>query len=219
MDKAFTKVLVDTLGIPTVRSHLIVAGTKSHTPDTALSLAEEEFGYPMFIKPSRGGSSVGASKISCREEFLSALSFATALSDGRVLVEEYIDDRVELECAYFGTFEKQLFSPLGEITTDNFYDYDTKYSKDSTARVSATSRYETSFGDTVREWSKKIVELLGVRHLARLDFFLSDGKLYFNEINTFPGFTESSLYPRLISRLGISPEEQLELFISDTLRT
>lgn len=217
MDKAFTKTLAASLGIPTVKSNLAIAGSKMHSPDMALESAEKEFGYPMFIKPARGGSSVGASLAKDRCEAKKAIATAAEASDGRILIEEYIDDRVELECAYLGTRCKQLFTPLGEISCDGFYDYDTKYSEDSTARVLSVSSYEGEWGELIRVWSKKIVECLGVRHLARLDFFLSRGRLYFNEINTFPGFTEASLYPRLVNRLGISAEEVIELLISDAI--
>lgn len=217
MDKAFTKTLVASLGIPTVPSHLAIRGSSAHSKDAAQKRAEMDFGYPMFIKPARQGSSVGASVVQNKEEFDKAFFEAVNVSDGRVLLEQYIDNRVELECAYLAAKGKQLFTPLGEISCDGFYDYDEKYAEGSTAKVLSVSSYENAYGDKVREWSKQIVEHLGVRHLSRLDFFLSGDRLYFNEINTFPGFTEASLYPRLIARLGISPEELIDLLISDSL--
>ncbi len=217
MDKAYTKALAESLGVPTARWTLAIMNSPAETPTSARERAEAAFGYPMFLKPARQGSSVGAGIARCEKEFESALEAAAAAGDGRVIIEEYIDNRVELECAYLGTKSKQLFTPIGEISCCGFYDYDAKYGKDSAARVSAVSKHEAAWGKDVREWSRKIVEQLGVRHLARLDFFLSGKRLIFNEINTFPGFTEISLYPRLISRLGISPAELIELLISDTL--
>lgn len=217
MDKAFTKALVNTLGIPTVRSYLVITDSKTHSPKAVLARAEAEFGYPMFIKPARQGSSVGAARADSRADFYKALRAADAVSDGRILVEEYIDNRVELECAYLGACGKQLFTPLGQITCKGFYDYEEKYSADSSASVASHSPHEAAFGEKIREWSLKIVELLGVKHLSRLDYFLSDGRLYFNEINTFPGFTGASLYPRLVERLGISPRELVDLLISDAV--
>ena len=217
MDKAFTKTVVSSLGIPTVRGHLLIDGSATHTKEGAIAAAEADFGYPMFVKPAREGSSVGAATARDREELDLAIGSATAASDGRALIEEYIDNRVELECAYLGACGKQLFTGIGEITTEGFYDYGEKYAEGSKARVSPSSKYEDIWGDRIREWSQKIVEMLGVRQLARLDYFLSGDRLYFNELNTFPGFTEASLYPALVARCGIDPKELIELLIQDTL--
>ena len=212
-DKAYTKLIAEHLGIKTVPFILSV----DEELTSAQHRAEAKLSYPMFIKPARQGSSFGAGVAKTREDFGRTLRAAIKAGDGRVLIEKYIDNRAELECAYLGACGKQLFTPSGEITCQGFYDYDTKYKEDSEAKVTPDSSYDARFGDTLREWSRLLVEHLGIRHLARLDFFLSGERLYFNEINTFPGFTESSLYPRLVAKLGISPSEQFELFISDAI--
>ncbi len=206
-DKAYTKIIASSLGIPTVKGIFI---TKEAT-SSALVRAEAELKYPMFIKPTRLGSSVGAETASCREELLSALEKARALGSGFAIVEEFIGGARELECAFFELDGKQYFTNIGEIGCEHgFYDYDNKYSDRTCAKITSSASIPEELAERIKDYSRKIVSALGCRDLARIDFFLSkSGELYFNEINTMPGMTGVSMFPRLLADYGIPPNELL----------
>ena len=150
------------------------------------------------------------------EEFSKAYTAAVEL-DGRVLIEEKIDVEAELECAYISVKCKQLFTEIGEIREESgFYDYSEKYGSSSSARIILPSGKDTAHGDFIRETAARLVSALGLSQLSRIDFFLSrDGVIYFNEINTLPGFTEASLYPRLAERAGFPIRRLIDLFIRE----
>ena len=217
-DKALVGAVAERLSIPTPRFLLC----KKEDISEAVSESEKLFGYPVFIKPTALGSSFGAGVAKSREELILMLGKALSLSQ-RAMIQEYIDIEKELECAYFVKKGKELFTNLGEIRADGFYDYEKKYgrgeSRDSkseirkeenegTAKVRDFSDVGEEIEGAAREYARRLVRMLSLRDLSRIDFFLSkDGRLYFNEINTMPGFTDSSLYMRLIARCGVSPSQ------------
>lgn len=213
-DKAYTKDIARALGIPTARH------TVSKTHESAREFAQrtqESLSYPVFVKPARLGSSIGAARANSYEELVFAIESARSLSS-RVLIEEYVDTLCELECAYLCAGGKRVISELGKIEYDTgFYDYDTKYHTDN-ARVSERALVSDELSGRIKHFTSELADYLSIRHLSRFDFLLAkDGRLVFNEINTFPGFTQSSLYPRLIANAGITPEELVSLLIEDTL--
>ena len=211
-DKAFVKTIAKHLGIPTARwLYLIGKFDESMIKD-----AESEIGYPAFVKPARLGSSVGASPAKNRAELDVALRRALAVGSGRAIVEKLVDVESELECGYFFAKDKELFTNIGKISyTSNFYDYETKY-KNSCATLRTNADVTERERNKIREYSSALVRMLGISGMSRIDFFrTSDGRILFNEINTIPGFTESSLYPRLLSESGISPRELVNRLISD----
>ena len=215
-DKAYTKLIAKSIGIPTVSGISLSPGDSL---DTAICTAESELGYPIFVKPTRLGSSIGASAAGCRDELRRALDTATAIGRGYVLAEKYISGARELECAFFECYGKQYFTNIGEIRCEGgFYDFNTKYSESSTAHLTASASLPQEIRDTVREYAKRIVHALGCRHLSRIDFFLADGVIYFNEINTMPGMTRSSMFPRLVEGEGISLSEFLSDLVESTAR-
>jgi len=203
-DKAKTKLIARALGIATADW---ITHRKGEPTDLALDEAEKRFGYPVFIKPTSLGSSIGASPAKDRAEARVALKHAAELG-GEVIIEPLIEVERELECAFYSSESKELFTEPGEIRCGTgFYDYGTKY-KDGTARVSARACVPREISDRIRAESERLVRALGIRDLCRVDFLLSrDGRLYFNEINTMPGFTADSLYPRLLSAAGLDPAE------------
>lgn len=205
-DKAYTKILAEKLGIPTVPW---VLGIGEGELDIAREAAERAFGYPMFIKPARLGSSVGAARIGTKEKFATAYRKAAELGGGRVLIEKHVKVSRELECAYFKDKSKELFTGIGEIAYNGgFYDYKSKYGRDSCADVSDTSDLPLPITEKILAYARALIRYLGIRDLSRIDFFLTeDGELLFNEINSFPGFTGASLYPRLLEGCGIPPRE------------
>ena len=149
--------------------------------------------------------------------YTEALHRALDTGSGRAMIEEYIDVEKELECGYFATKSKELFTGIGEISYNEcFYDYEAKYFSNS-VRLSARAEIEECEAEKIRHVSRLLVKFLGIRGISRIDFLKSrDGEIYFNEINTMPGFTESSLYPKLVAECGIPPRELVNLLIEDT---
>lgn len=212
-DKGLVKLIAREMGIPTAKwiEH-------SGCIDESVWLAERLLGYPMFIKPSRLGSSVGVSRAENRDELYSAIENASRLGYGKVIIEESIEVEKELECAYYSASGKILFTSPGEIVCeDGFYDYQRKYC-DRGARVSEKTSINEALTEKIIEHSKKIAKKLSLRQISRIDYFSSsEGKLYFNEINTMPGFTEKSLYPKLLEKHGISPRELINSLLEGAL--
>ena len=211
-DKILLKAIASSLDIPVARGILCLPGEVS----SVVRESERLFGYPVFVKPTRLGSSIGAGVAGNRRELYSALIKALSLGS-RAVVEEYIDIEKELECAYFAVSGKELFTNPGEICGYGFYDYEKKYAlTQAEPKAQGEARTEPEVSDCaeldketrgrVLEYARRLVRELSLRDLARIDFFLDkNGRLYFNEINTMPGFTETSLYMRLVARYGIPP--------------
>lgn len=209
-DKSLTKRIADTLGIPTVPS-VTVGSTDT---DEAVNLAESSLRYPLFVKPTDLGSSVGASAARNTQELRAALTAALSLSN-RVLIESFIEGARELECAYFEHKGKQYFTSIGEVRhTGSFYGYDEKYSSTDTKILLAD--IGEPLAARIRDFSRALVGTIGIRHLSRIDFFLSErGELYFNEINTMPGLTGASMFPLLAASCGFTVADIFCGFISD----
>ena len=207
MDKTLTKLVVDQAQIPQAAWQLVRSGELTNRMERVLNVLENRFGYPMFVKPAGTGASVGVSKAHDRQELEAALRAAAAY-DSKILVEEFIDGK-EIEVAVMGN-DSPMASVCGEIDSGvEFYDYDAKYITDtSTAYVPARIDEETA--EQVREWAVKAYSALGCQGLSRVDFFVTrqDNRVVFNEINTLPGFTSISMYPKLFAASGV-PYSQL----------
>ena len=201
MDKVLSKTVAASLGIRVAKWVTLTANDLS---DPALAdRLGEALGYPLFVKPSAGGSSVGACRVEAPEALIGALS--TALLFGKtVLCEEYIVGR-EVEFAILEDEGALRGHEVGEIDPGApFYDYDAKY-RDRTSRIFIPARVPSASREAVRAAGRSVFRALGCRGLARVDFFVTeDGGIVFNEINTMPGFTDISMYPILLSRLGLS---------------
>lgn len=207
-NKAYTKTFAEALGIPTLPWIYTECSTEESDILELMGSAEKKIGYPMFIKPASQGSSLGCAPALCRADFAPAYRAAYRMSDGRVLIEKMLETPKELEVAYFNAKSNEIFTKPGEITYDRgFYSYDEKYSELSSARVEDTSTLAPEDTELIEQYSKALVSALGIRHLCRIDYFFSGGKIYFNEINAIPGMTEASLYPRLLCEHGIDGEE------------
>ncbi len=200
MDKTITHLL--TREIPQASKEYFSFEHFKHNEDRVLNLIESGFDYPVFVKPARAGSSVGVSKARDRESLRAAISVAGAVDD-KVIVEEFIDGR-EIEVSVLGN-GKPIASVCGEIVpAEEFYSYDAKYNNDdSKLHIPASLPDET--GELIRETAVRVFRLMGCRGLARVDFFVrkSDGAVFFNEINTMPGFTDISMYPKMLEASGI----------------
>ena len=213
MDKTLTKLVMDNAGIPQAAWQLVRAADLKHRMEQIVEQLEARFVYPMFVKPAGTGSSVGVSKAADRETLERALAFA-ARYDSKILVEEYIRGR-EVEVAVMGN-DNPVASICGEIDSGaEFYDYDAKYVTDtSVAYVPARISEETQ--EQVRELAVKGYKAIGCQGLSRVDFFVcyDDERIVFNEINTLPGFTSISMYPKLFAASGIPYAELIDQLLA-----
>ena len=202
MDKTLTKLVVDNAKVPQAAWQLVRSKDAEERMDKVLDSLEKQFQYPMFVKPAGTGSSVGVSKAKDREALRDALLAASAY-DKKILVEEFIHGR-EVEVAVMGN-DSPVASICGEIDSgSDFYDYDSKYVTDtSTAYIPA--RIPEEVAEQVRNLAVKVYTSVGSQGLSRVDFFVTyeDDRVVFNEINTLPGFTSISMYPKLFAASGI----------------
>lgn len=209
MDKAYTKVVLADAGIP--QADWVVVKT-CETREAYIKEIEEKLGYPCFVKPCNTGSSVGVGKAHSREELIAALDEA-AKFDRKILVEENIDGH-EVECSVLGN-ENPMAAEVGEIVpTVEFYDFDAKYNDNSTVlKIPADIDGETR--EKIRNYAVKAFKALDGMGLSRVDFFVkySDNSIVLNEINTMPGFTNISMYPKLWDAMGVGYSELLDKLI------
>ena len=209
MDKTLTKLVADQAGVAQAQWHLVRRSDLNTRLEATLDTLEARFSYPMFVKPSGTGSSVGVSKAKDRDDLTNALTHA-AKYDDKVLVEEFIKGR-EVEVAVMGN-DSPMASVCGEIDSGaDFYDYGAKYVTDtSTACIPA--RISEQVEEQVREAAVKIYSAIGCQGLSRVDFFVTfdDERVIFNEINTLPGFTSISMYPKLFSASGVSYSQLID---------
>ena len=171
--------------------------------DNILDAVQVRFSYPVFVKPAGTGSSVGVGKAKDRESLRQALIEAGRY-DEKILVEEFINGR-EIEVAVMGN-ENPVASVCGEIDSGaEFYDYDAKYVTDTSVAY-IPARISDELAEQVRELAVRAYTAIGSRGLSRVDFFVTydSGRIVFNEINTIPGFTSISMYPKLFSASGIA---------------
>ena len=213
MDKTLTKLVVDHAGVPQAAWQLVRASELDNHMENTLSQLEMRFRYPMFVKPAGTGSSVGVSKATDRETLRAALLCA-AKYDRKILVEEFIHGR-EIEVAVMGN-DNPVASICGEIDSGaDFYDYDAKYITDtSTAYIPA--RISDEVAEIVREAAVRVYSAIGCQGLSRVDFFVTyeENRVVFNEINTIPGFTSISMYPKLFAASGIPYPQLIDELIS-----
>ena len=194
-DKLLTKIFLEKYSIPQV-PYIIYND----------NLNLENIEYPVIIKPCKCGSSIGINVAYNKKELKKYLKIAKKY-DNNILIEKYIKNNRELECAVLEDKKKLIISDIGEIINNgNWYDYDSKYvSKINTV----ISDIDVNIKNDIKNYSKNIFNILGCNGLSRIDFLydLDNKKLYFSEINTMPGFTEISMYPKLINNEGISFKE------------
>ena len=207
-DKIYTKFCARALGIPTADFVFFDGEDGSE----ARRVTEEALGFPVIIKPARLGSSHGIQIARTREDFAKAYGKASAASK-RLLVERLISYDHELECAYL----LGQFVPSGRVLSGgSFYGFDEKYGGKTKTEISSGLNPKTE--KRITEYSEALVRAIGIRSLSRLDYFVTrEGAIYFNEINAFPGMTDTSLYPRLTEELSLGKGEFINLLIKDAL--
>ena len=208
MDKTLTKLVADSENVDQAKWLLVKKVELQNHIENILDTVESHFSYPVFIKPAGTGSSVGVSKAADRDQLKDALWLAGNY-DEKILVEEFIDGR-EVEVAVMGN-DSPVASVCGEIDAGaEFYDYDAKYHTDSSVAY-IPARISEDVAEQVRENAIKIYSALGCKGLSRVDFFVTkDNRIVFNEINTIPGFTSISMYPKLFAASGIPYMELID---------
>lgn len=212
MNKDAAKRLVAAAGIPVIPGIAIRNGDDIGRAMEAVDALGGE--GPWFIKPARSGSSIGVTKVKVASDIAATVS-GTFKYDDIVLVETAIEGR-ELEVAALGNPPNHIVSAVGEVVAGGeFYDYDAKYSNESKSEVILKADLEPGLSDQIIENTRRIYQILGCTGLARLDFRLSnDGTPYLMEVNTIPGFTDISMYPKLWEQEGISYSELVDRLIT-----
>ena len=197
MDKDLAHRIVSMNGIQSARS---VSIKKGYSPQGVKSCADE-LGYPLFVKPVRSGSSFGISKVLEEKDLLPAIEAAFE-HDSTVILEELVDG-FEVGCAILGTKEL-IIGEVDEIElSDGFFDYTEKYTL-KTSSIHVPARIAAEQSEQIKKTALTIYRLLGCSYFARVDLFLTPkGEIYFNEVNTIPGFTSHSRYPNMLKAVGI----------------
>lgn len=211
MDKAFSKMVFQNANIPQA-DWIVVNDYEMDNMDNIVKKVEEKLGYPCFVKPASTGSSVGVGKAKNACELVSALLNAKKFGR-KILVEENIDGH-EVECAVLGNQNPQA-STVGEIIPEvEFYDFDAKY-KTGTTKLQIPADISNELIEKIREYAIKAFVALDGSGLSRVDFFVKykDNSVVLNEINTMPGFTSISMYPKLWEAVGKKYSDLLDELI------
>lgn len=213
MDKDIAKRVLRDTGIPVVPWIVVQRHRWNTNRDEIIKNIMDDFSLPLFVKPSNAGSSVGVRKVKSYDELESAIDFALKY-DMKALVEEGIDAR-EIECAVLGNDDPRS-SVLGEIIPKHeFYSYDAKYIDPDGASLVIPAIIDPASAEKIRGYAVAAFAALGCSGLSRVDFFVDrkSGNIFLNEINTLPGFTSISMYPKLWEHTGIKYEELLDRLI------
>ena len=216
IDKIAMKTAFTQAGLPQVKYMAVTRSQVWSSPCIYPKLCdeiEETLQYPCFVKPANLGSSVGIAKVRNRQELETALDNAASY-DRRIIVEEGVTAR-EVECAVLGN-DYPKASVLGEITFDSdFYDYETKYTE-GLAGLNIPAQLPDEVTTQIQEMAIKAFQAVDASGLARVDFFYVEatGEIFLNEINTLPGFTSTSMYPRLWDATGVSFPELVDRLVT-----
>ena len=226
MDKIYTKKILDTAGIPQVKSlyvkkryddKLVIVDNNFQEHEKILNIVKKELGFPVFIKASRSGSSVGCFRCNKEEDLINTLQEA-AKYDRHIVVEECIDC-IELETAVLGN-DDVIVSRVGQIMPHGeFYTFESKY-EDAESKTCIPALVDEKIQEEIRKLAIKAFKAIDGKGLSRVDFFVEreTNKIYINEINTMPGFTKISMYPKLFEAVGVSYSELLDKLIENAIK-
>ena len=224
MDKAYAKIIFDKAGINQAK-YMYVKKEKENfvyidkqfdeklcNLEEIAEITEKELEYPVFVKPSNSGSSVGIKKAHNKEELIEAIKYAGNF-DSKILIEQNIEGR-EVECAVLGNDDVKA-SCVGEILpAEDFYTFDAKY-KNAESRVVIPAEIPENISEEIRKTAIKAYKTADCKGLSRVDFFIENNtnKVIINEINTLPGFTQISMYPKLWESMGLSYKKLLDKLV------
>lgn len=210
MDKSLTHTVLDAAGIKTAKYIVLRRGCLNNI-EGACAEVEEKLGYPVYVKPACAGSSVGVSRAKDSESLKNGLKIAFAHGN-KVVVEREIVGK-EVECAVLGNYGGPLASVPGQITpAEEFYDYDAKY-KLGTSVLDIPAKITDEQMSELRDIAARAYIACGCSGFSRVDFFVTENDIILNEINTIPGFTDISMYPKLMENMGIAYPALLDRLI------
>lgn len=224
MDKVYTKILFDKANLKqapyqyirkTKEGYVQIDENFNEKKSTLEKIAEEiekKLAFPVFIKPSNSGSSVGIRKANSKQELIEAIQYASNY-DNKIVIEQGINAR-EVECAVLGNEEIKT-SCVGEILpADQFYSFDAKY-QNAESKIEIPAKLDQKLEQEVQQLAKRAFKAIDAKGLSRVDFFIEKetNQIYINEINTLPGFTKISMYPKLFEQVGISYTNLLDKLI------
>lgn len=212
MDKEKMKIVFQAIGLSNVDYLVYRRNEWERSPETIIEAIEQRLGYPCFVKPVNLGSSVGINKAHDRVELEHAMQVA-AEYDRKIIIERGINCR-EFECAVLGN-DEPIASVIGEVIASNeFYDYNAKY-LDNKSQVIVPAQIPQAVSEEIRRQAMTAFLALDLSGLARVDFFMEKetGHIYINEVNTLPGFTQISMYPKLWEASGLPYAELLDRLI------
>lgn len=213
MDKVAAKMIFEREGLPSCGYELVHGEDLKDKMEEVLDRLEEKLPYPMFVKPSNMGSSVGISKARTREQLRSGL-IAAAKYDRRLIIEEGLNCR-EVETGVIGNYYPEA-AAVGEIIQkQDFYDYEAKYTDDAGTELSIPAELSEETYEKIREYAIRAYKVMDCSGFSRIDFFVEkeSGKIYLNEINTIPGFTRYSMFPSLWKEAGVGFTELVERIV------
>ncbi len=221
MDKHYMKVLLDGAGLPVGPYTVVLPRDWERHPDRVRDDVEE-LGYPVFVKPARAGSSIGITKVSRAEDLDAAIEAARA-HDPKVVIEAMLLGR-EIECAVLesadgGPPATSLPGEIEVVGDHEFYDFEAKYLDEASVRLTCPADLPDRVVRSVRDLAARAFEAMGCEGLARVDFFVQqDGRVVVNEINTMPGFTPFSMYPRMWEQTGLAYPDLVDRLLTLALR-
>ena len=213
MDKDLMKTIFQQKGLPILKWMTIKRREWQKDKKKILSIIQNGFEYPLFVKPTNLGSSVGITKVHKKEELERAIDLASSY-DRKILIEEGLEEVREIECGVLGNDEPKA-SVVGEVRpAGEFYDYDSKYIDEGTQLI-IPADLPDGVSKKVQEIALCAFKAIDAAGMARVDFFVSkkENKIYLSEINTIPGFTSVSMYPRLWEASGIPYPDLIDQLI------
>lgn len=210
MNKILSKELVKTINIPVV--NYIVVNIKEKYEDILNKLNNNNLEFPIIVKPNKEGSSYGVTKVDDISKLKEAIEIGFVY-DNELLIEKYISKRREIECA---VLVDHISTPGEVISANEFYDFDGKYNNNN-SYIQIPCKVNNDILNQVKIYTKKIFEVLKLKGISRIDFFLDeeDNTIYFNETNTMPGFTNTSMFPKMLEYDGIKYSKIIDILIED----
>lgn len=218
MDKVFSKIMFQSVGIPTGKYIYFRKNDWKNDQGAQIDVIEKALEYPVFVKPANMGSSVGISKAHDRDELISAINEAFVY-DNKLILEAFVKGR-EIECAVLEVGDTIRASIPGEvIPSKEFYDYEAKYSATEDSKVVIPADLSKEVTEKIRNYAVKAFEAIEGSGLSRVDFFVTeDESVLINEVNTLPGFTNISMYPKMWEATGIGYKELVDMIIASANR-
>ncbi len=221
MDKVLTKQLVALAGVDVADYVFFYKDTQKSERDVKISTAIDTFGFPLFVKPAHTGSSVGVEKALTKKELLQAIENAFRF-DEKILIEKAVVGR-EIEVAILeednNVEASDVFGEIRMLNQQDFYSYDAKYCSQGSAELIVPAAVSEETKSNLKQVAINVFKALDLNDLARIDFFIEDsGRIILNEVNTLPGFTSISMYPKLWQHSGIEYSELISRLIENALR-